>query len=259
MQTAPELDFHEEEALGRAYDARLMRRLLRYLRPYRRKVAVAVLMLIAASGLELVGPYLTAVAIDKAFPARDLNLIAILAGAYALSLIFAMLLSYAQTLLTTWIGQRVMFDLRTEIFAQLQRLSPRFFDRNPVGRLMTRLTSDVEVLNEMFTSGVVAIFGDVFTLLFIVTVMLAMNWKLALASFVVVPLVWVAAYWFRVNVRRSYRDIRIRLARINAFLQERISGMSVVQLFGQEKSQFEKFQGINADHLKAHLKSIHYY
>jgi ATP-binding cassette subfamily B protein len=259
MQTAPELDFHEEEALGRAYDARLMRRLLRYLKPYRGKVAVAVLMLIGASGLELVGPYLTAVAIDDAIPAGDTRLIAILAGSYALALILAMFLSYAQTLLTTWIGQRVMFDLRTEIFAQLQRLSPRFFDRNPVGRLMTRLTSDVEVLNEMFTSGVVAIFGDVFTLIFIVGVMLAMNWKLALVSFVVVPLVWVAAYWFRVNVRRSYRDIRIRLARINAFLQERISGMSVVQLFGQEESQLEKFQAINAEHLKAHLKSIHYY
>jgi ATP-binding cassette subfamily B protein len=259
MQTAPDLDFHEEEALGKAYDARLMRRLLRYLKPYRLKVALAVIMLIAASGLELIGPYLTAVAIDDAIPARNMNFLAVLAGIYTLSLVLALLLSYAQTILTTWIGQRVMFDLRTQIFAQLQRLSLRFFDRNPVGRLMTRLTSDVEVLNEMFTSGVVAIFGDVFTLAFIVAIMLAMNWTLALVSFVVIPLVWVTAYWFRVNVRRSYRDIRVRLARINAFLQERITGMSVVQLFGREDPELEKFKKINAEHLNAHLRSIHYY
>ncbi|UCC72244.1 MAG: ABC transporter ATP-binding protein [Gemmatimonadota bacterium] len=259
MQPAPDLDFHEEEALGKAYDARLMRRLLRYLRPYRAKVALAVVMLIAASGLELVGPYLSAVAIDQAIPARDLAFLAILAGIYTLALVLALLLGYAQTLLTTWIGQRVMFDLRTQIFSQLQRLSLRFFDRNPVGRLMTRLTSDVEVLNEMFTSGVVAIFGDIFTLAFIVAVMLAMNWKLALVSFTVIPLVWAAAYWFRVNVRRSYRDIRVKLARINAFLQERITGMSVVQLFGREEPESGKFKEINADHLQAHLRSITYY
>jgi ATP-binding cassette subfamily B protein len=259
MQPAPDLDFHEEESLGRAYDAQLMRRLLRYLRPYRLKVVVAVFMLIAASALELVGPYLTAVAIDRAIPARDLHLLAVLAGIYTLALLLALLLSYAQTLLTTWIGQRVMFDLRTQVFAQLQRLSLRFFDRNPVGRLMTRLTSDVEVLNEMFTSGVVAIFGDIFTLIFIVGVMLAMNWQLALVSFTVIPLVWAAAYWFRKNVRRAYRDVRVRLARINAFLQERITGMSVVQLFSREASEFDKFRAINADHLQAHLRSITYY
>jgi ATP-binding cassette subfamily B protein len=271
MQLGPDLDFHEEEALGRAYDAHLMRRLLRYLKPYRRRVALAVVMLIAASGLELVGPYLTAVTIDTAIPARDVRLVAILAGIYTLTLVLALFLSYAQVLLTTWIGQRVMYvlttwigqrvmyDLRTEIFAQLQRLSVRFFDRNPVGRLMTRMTSDVEVLNEMFTSGVVAIFGDVFTLLFIVGVMLAMSWKLALVTFTVLPLVWIAAYWFRKNVRRSYREIRVKLARINAFLQERITGMSIVQLFGREDSELEKFQEINDDHLRAHLRSIHYY
>ncbi|KPK79181.1 MAG: hypothetical protein AMS25_13535, partial [Gemmatimonas sp. SM23_52] len=242
MQPGPDLDFHEEEALGKAYDARLMRRLLRYLWPYRLRVAIAVVMLIAASGLELVGPYLTAVAIDRAIPARDLALLATLAGIYALALVLALLLSYAETLLTTWIGQRVMYDLRTEIFAQLQRLSLRFFDRNPVGRLMTRLTSDVEVLNELFTSGVVAIFGDVFTLVFIVAVMLAMSWKLALVAFTVLPLVWLVAYWFRTNVRRAYRDIRVRIARINAFLQERITGMSVVQLFGREGPELEKFK-----------------
>jgi len=259
MQPAPEVDFHEEEALGKAYDARLMRRLLRYLGPYRARVAVAVVMLIAASGLELVGPYLTKVAIDSAIPQRDMGMLTLLAGLYLGSLVAAMFLSYAQTLLTTWIGQRVMYDLRTEVFAQLQRLSLRFFDRNPVGRLMTRLTSDVEVLNEMFTSGVVAIFGDVFTLVFIVGVMMAMDWQLALVSFTVLPLVWAAAWIFRKKVRVAYRDIRVRLARINAFLQERITGVSVVQLFGREESESQKFTRINDDHLQAHLRSITYY
>jgi len=259
MQPAPEADFHEEEALGKAYDARLMRRLLRYLRPYRLKVALAVLMLIAASGLDLVGPYLTAQAIDVAIPREDLSFLALLAGIYALTLVLALLLGYAQTLVTIWIGQRVMYDLRTEIFAQLQRLSLRFFARNPVGRLMTRLTSDVEALNEMFTSGVVAVFGDVFTLIFIVGIMLTMNWELALVTFTVIPLVYAAAHWFRTNVRRSYREIRVKLARINAFLQERITGMNVVQLFGREAPELEKFKAINAEHLRAHLHSIHYY
>ena len=259
MQPAPEPDFHEEEALGKAYDARLLRRLFRYLRPYRARVALAVLMLILASGLELVGPYLTALAIDEAIPARDLQMIAVLAGIYAVSLFLALGLAYIQTLLTTWIGQRVMYDLRTEIFAHLQRLSLRFFDRNPVGRLMTRLTSDVEVLNEMFTSGVVAIFGDVFTLTFIIAIMLAMSWELALVSFTVLPLVWLVAWIFRKKVRVAYRDIRVKLARINAFLQERITGISVVQLFGREADQQAKFGAINDDYLQAHLRSITYY
>ncbi len=259
MQTSPEVDFHEEEALGKAYDTRLMKRLLRYLGPYRWQVVGAVVMLVLASGLELVGPYLTAIAIDEAIPAGDMELVAALAGLYALALLLALGLSYVQTILTTWIGQKVMYDLRTEIFRHLQRLSLRFFDRNPVGRLMTRLTSDVEVLNEMFTSGVVTIFGDVFTLLFIVGVMLAMNWQLALVSFTVLPLVGIAALIFRKRVRQAYRDIRVRLARINAFLQERITGMSVVQLFGQEEREARRFHEVNFDHLRAHLRSITYY
>ncbi len=259
MQPSPEVDFHEEEALGKAYDARLMRRLLRYLRPYRWQVAVAVAMLILASGLELVGPYLTAVAIDRAIPAGDLGLIGRLAAIYALALAFALGLQYVQTLLTTWIGQRVMYDLRAQIFGHFQRLSVRFFDRNPVGRLMTRLTSDVEVLNEMFTSGVVTIFGDIFTLLFIVGVMLAMSWQLALVSFTILPFVALTAWIFRKKIRQAYRDIRVKLARINAFLQERITGMSVVQLFGREALTHRKFAEINDDYLQAHLRSITYY
>ncbi|MFQ5678096.1 MAG: ABC transporter ATP-binding protein [Gemmatimonadota bacterium] len=259
MRTSPETAIREEEALGKAYDARLMRRLLRYLRSYRWHVAVAVATLIAASGLELVGPWLTKVAIDRAIPAGDHRLLALLGGAYLAALLVAGALEYGRTLLTTWIGQRVMQDLRNQVFARLQRLSLSFFDRHPVGRLMTRLTSDVEVLNEMFTTGVVTIFGDVFTLLFIIGAMLALDWKLALATFTVLPFVFLAAALFRAKARGAYRDIRVRLARINAYVQERIGGMSVVQLFRQEEATRGRFRQINDEYLKAHLRSITYY
>ena len=259
MQLAPEGPIREEDKLGKAYDARLMRRLLAYIRPYRGKVVIAVGMLVLASGLELVGPWLTKVAIDDAIPNADYGLLARLAIAFALALTFSAALEYGRTLLTTWIGQRVMKDLRGEIFGHLQRLQLSYFDRNPVGRVMTRVTSDVEVLNEMFTSGVVAIFGDIFTLLFIVGAMLALDWRLALVTFAVLPAVFLSAWLFRTRVRQAYRDIRLRLARINAFLQERISGMSVVQLFRLERSTMGRFDELNRDHLDAHLRSITYY
>ena len=259
MQLAPEGPIREEDALGKAYDARLMRRLLAYLAPYRGNVVIAVVMLVLASGLELVGPWLTKVAIDDAIPRGEIGLLTWLAGAYALALAFSAALEYGRTLLTTWIGQRVMKDLRKQIFGRLQRLDLAYFDGHPVGRIMTRVTSDVEVLNEMFTTGVVTIFGDVFTLLFIVGAMLALDWRLALVTFAVLPVVFLAAWLFRVKVREAYRDIRLRLARINAFLQERISGMSVLQLFRLERATRGRFEELNDDHLEAHLRSITYY
>ncbi len=236
-----------------------MRRLLAYLKPYRWHVAAAVGILIAASGLALIGPWLTKLAIDQAFPAGDLRFLGLLAAVYVGSLLLSALLEYARTLLTTWIGQRVMEDLRGQIFSHMQRLELAFFDRTPVGRLMTRVTSDVEALNEMFTSGVVTIFGDVFTIGAIVTAMLILDWRLALVTFTVLPLVFASAWLFRTRVRRAYRDIRLLLARINAYLQERITGMSVIQLFRQEEQTLERFDDINRDHLSAHLKSITYY
>ena len=256
---APEGPIREEEALGRAYDARLMRRLLSYLGAYRLQVAGAVLMLIAASGLELVGPWLTKIALDRAVPTADTDLLGTLAAVFVGSLLAAAALEYLRTLLTTWIGQKVMLDIRGQVFSRLQRLELAFFDRNPVGRLMTRVTSDVEVLNEMFTSGVVTIFGDIFTIGAIVTAMLLLDWRLALVSFAVLPLVFFAAMIFRRKVRTAYRDIRTRLARINAFLQERITGIGVVKLFGQERPTAERFSRINESHLQAHLRSITYY
>ncbi len=254
-----ETTHHEEESGGKAYDARLLRRLLRYLRPYRLKVAVAIALLFVGAGLELVGPYLTKVALDRAVPARDVRLLYLLVAAYAGAVLLSFAVQYTQTLLTTWLSQRVMYDVRTELFAHLQRLSLRFFDVHPVGRLMTRVTNDVEVLNEMFSAGVVTIFGDVFALLFIVGAMLLLDWRLALVTLTVLPVMLWSAFLFRGKILRAYRDIRIRLARINAYLQERIGGVRVVQLFGREEEMQRRFAGINHDHLEAHLRSITYY
>ncbi len=255
----PAAAFRDEEALGKPYDAVLMRRLLAYLRPYLGRVVVAVAMLLAVAGLQLAGPYLTQVAIDRAIPARDLGLVRWLALAFLAANLAEFLLDYAQTVVTALIGQRVMVDLRLAIFGKLQRLGVAFYDRNPVGRLMTRVTTDVETLNELFTSGVVALFGDLFALVVIAAWMLAVDWRLALASFAVIPFIWLAATTFRVRVRTSYREIRVRIARINAFLQEHLSGMRVVQLFGREGHAAAEFDGVNRAHLDANLRSITVY
>jgi len=244
---------------SRGYDARLLRRLLGYLRPYRRLTAVAITLLLSQSALALVGPRLTEHALDVAVPKHDLGLLSLLAGLFLATLVLDFAVEYGGTLLMTYIGQRVMYDLRMEIFAHLQRLSIGYFDRNPVGRLMTRVTSDVETLNELFSSGVVTIFGDAFTLVAIMGMMLAIDWRLALVTFAVIPLVWLTARVFRRRVRQAFGDIRVRLARLNAFLQERLSGMRVVQLFGREEDTARRFAALNRDHLEAHLRSITIY
>ena len=255
----PQDDFQDEEVLGKAYDARLMKRLLRYLGPYRWQVAWAVVLLIAWSFLQVVGPWLTQIALDDAIPTGDGALLAKLAAAFMAAIMAGFLLQYVQTVLTTWLGQRVMFDLRTEIFAKLQRLDLHFFDKNPVGRLMTRITSDVETLNELFSSGVVAVFGDVFTLAFILSAMVYMDWRLALVAFSVLPFVALTAFVFRAKIRTVYRDVRVRLARINAYLHERITGIAVVKLFNREESDARRLSEINQHYLEAHLRSITYY
>jgi ATP-binding cassette, subfamily B, multidrug efflux pump len=257
--TAAAPSLHEEDALGRAYDARLMRRLLGYLRPYRWRVVLAVALLVLGALVELVGPYLTKVALDRALPDADTRLLALLVAAFFGALVLAFVLEAVQTVVTTWLGQRVMFDLRAEIFAHLQRLDLPYYDRNPVGRLMTRVTSDVEALNELFSSGVVAVFGDLFTLFFIVGALFLLDVRLALVALAVMPLIFGVAVLFRRRIRGAYRDIRVRLARINAFLQERISGITVIQLFGQERGTEHRFRDINDDYLAAHLRSITYY
>ena len=250
---------YEEEVLGKAYDARLMARLLRHLRPYALPVAGAVLLLMLASGLAVVGPYLTKIALDEAIPAGDASHLLRLAVVYAVTLLLIFAAQYAQALVTTWLGQRVMYDLRTQVFRKLQQLDLRFYDRNPVGRLMTRITSDVETLNELFSSGIVTVFGDLFILFFIVAAMLHMDAELALVAFSVLPFLAWSAFVFRSRIRSAYREIRVRLARMNAFLQERLTGIRVVQLFNREDADHRQFAKLNDDYLAAHLRSITYY
>jgi len=258
MAAAPDT-FHEEEALGKAYDGRLMRRLLRYLRPYRWLVLLALLVLMLGSATEIVGPWITQLVIDEAIPGRDAGYLGVLVLAYLGTVVLGFGLSYGEEVVTTWLGQSVMHDLRSEIFHKLQRLDLRFYDRNPIGRLMTRITNDVETLNTLFSSGVVTVFGDLFTLVFIVGAMLTMNWRLALVTFGVLPLVFYAAFLFRAKIRTAYRDIRVRIARVNAFLHERITGIRVAQLFNRERADAERHEQLNDDHLQAHLHSIRYY
>lgn len=253
------MNYHEEEILGRAYDNRLMKRLLRYLRPYRFKVAVAVMLLLLFAAGELVGPYLLKTAIDQYISNNHLAGLTLIAAIYLAILILQYAVNFAQNYLTQWIGQKVMYDLRMEIFTHLQKLPLSFFDKNPTGRLVTRTTNDVETLNEMLSSGVVTIFGDVFVLIGIIIAMLHLNWQLALITFVVLPLIFYATFLFRKKVRESYRDIRLRIAKINSFLQENISGMATVQSFNREKKNFDRFNRLNADHLESHLQTIFYY
>jgi ATP-binding cassette subfamily B protein len=251
--------FQEEEALGKAYDARLMRRLLKYLKPYRWHVAGALLVLLLGSWMAIIGPWVTQRVIDEAIPTRDRGLLIQLIAIYGAAITGGFILEYARALVTTWLGQSVMYDLRKEIFEKLQRADLRFYDRNPIGRLMTRITNDVETLNTLFSSGLVTVFGDIFTLAFIIGAMLTMNWRLALVSFSILPFVFWAAFLFRSRIRTAYRDIRVRIARINAFLQERITGVRVVQLFNREAADTGRLAQLNEDHLQAHLRSITYY
>jgi ATP-binding cassette subfamily B protein len=250
---------HDDEVTGKPLDARLMRRLFVYARPYSVLVVAALACLIVDGLMQLVGPLMTQRVIDVALPAHSASLVWRSALIFACSLVIGFACQYGETLLTALLGQRVMRDLRRDIFGHVQRLSITFFDRNPVGRLVTRVTSDVESLNELFTAGVVAGLGDLFTLLAISGWMLWIDWRLALASFGVIPLVYLASHLFRLKVRESYRDIRTRLARINAYLQERITGIRIVQVFGREASEAKRFDDLNRGHLQANLDSITYY
>ena len=250
---------HDDEILGKAYDARLMRRLLGYLRPYRRQVALAVVAIAGHSTLTLAPPYLTKILIDRYIPARDEAGIGLVAVLLMASLVVAFAFQYVETWTLQMTGQRIMFDIRMQVYRHLQRLDLRFYDRNPVGRLMTRVTTDVDTLNDLFTSGVVSIFGDVFTLVGIMVMLVVMDQRLALVAFSVLPLIWLVAQWFRKNVRESYRTVRTWIARINAFLQERITGMATVQLFRREARDFARFDDIDAQHRDANVDSIFYY
>lgn len=254
-----ERENQEEEQFGKAYDNRLMRRLLRYLRPYRLWVALAIAIMLIGTGFQLAVPYLWRLTIDRAVQGHNpllldrlgLTLVGVLLGGF--------LAEYAQAFILQYTGQRIMRDLRMQLFSHLQRQPLGFFDRQPVGRLMTRVINDVDVLNELFTSGVVSVIGDVFMLIGILWVLFSWNVKLALLTFSVLPVIFLATMQFRRKVRDSYRKIRTLLARINAFLQENISGMVTVQMLGQEKNRKEKFKGINDAHRDANVENVFYY
>ncbi|MEM7414545.1 MAG: ABC transporter ATP-binding protein [Gemmatimonadota bacterium] len=236
-----------------------MRRLIQYLAPYWKHVGLTLAVLLLGSAVAAAGPFITQQVIDRAIEGADRGLLAFLIWVYLGTVVVGFGLEYARALITTWLGQSVMYDLRTEIFAKLQQLDLRFYDRNPIGRLMTRITNDVETLNNLFSSGLVTVFGDVFTLVFIFGAMLWMDWRLALVTFSVLPFVFFAAFLFRARIRTAYRDIRVRIARINAFLQEHITGIRVVQLFNREEADAERLGELNESHLQAHLRSITYY
>ncbi|MGH7494097.1 MAG: ABC transporter ATP-binding protein [bacterium] len=250
---------HDEEQFSKTYDAALMRRLLKYVRPIYGYMIFGVVLLLANSGFSVVGPILTKIGIDKYIANKDTEGLALISLLYLGVLVAGFVVNYGRIFLMEWIGQRVMYDLRVEIFSHLQRLPLAFFDRNPVGRLMTRVTNDVQALNELFTSGLVAVFGDFFMLAGIVIAMLNLNWKLTLVTLSTVPFLFVATLIFKNKVRQAERLIRERIARINAFLQENITGMSVVQLFNREGENFKRFDQKNRDHLEAYRKTIFYY
>jgi ATP-binding cassette subfamily B protein len=261
---------HDEEVLGKAYDSRLMKRLLTYLSPYKFRVLLTLAAILFRSGLTILGPYLTKVAVDKylAHTAQEHSFldkwlspkplvgIAQVAAVFVGTLLVSFFLEFIQTYFMQWTGQKVMYDLRSQIFQHLQRMHIGFFDRNPVGRLVTRVTTDVDALNEMFTAGVVSIFEDVFVLAGIIAIMLRMDWRLALITFAVLPVILAVTLMFRNKVRDSYRRIRVAIARINAYLQEHVTGMAVVQLFNREKRAYDAFQKINRTHMEAFKDAI---
>ena len=249
----------DDETLGKAYDARLMRRLLRYLRPHRQAVVVALAAIIGHSLLQLAQPYLTKLVIDRHILTGDLVGLDQIALLFFVILVASFVLEYLETYTMQIMGQRIMFDLRSEIYGHLQRLDVGFYDRNPVGRLMTRVTTDVDALNDLFASGVISVFRDIVTLAGIMAILLWMDWRLALVAFSVLPLIALVTHWFRKNARESYQKVRGWIARINAFLQENITGMSTVQLFRREDRNFAKFDDINRQHRTANIESIFYY
>ncbi|HEX5041261.1 MAG TPA: ABC transporter ATP-binding protein [Candidatus Polarisedimenticolaceae bacterium] len=247
-----------EDRLGKAYDARMVRRLARWVRPYRGLVALTLLLLATVSAAQLAQPYLLKLAIDGYIVQGKAAGLLLPAGLFLLALLAEFVLGFFQLYVLEKTGQNVVFDLRQAVFAHLQRLPSSFFDRNPVGRLMTRLTSDVESLNEAFTSGLVLILADLAKLAAIVAILVWMDWRLALVTFAIVPPILGISWWVRVRVRDAYRRIRNSVARLNAFLQENVSGMRLVQLFLRERATFAEFQGLNAEHRDHQLSGVRY-
>ena len=252
-------DFHrEEEILGKAYDARLMGRLLRYLRPYRKLLAFSFTFLLFHTGSQLLGPYITKVAIDQYIAMNDIHGLDLMALAFLGNVFLGFVFLFVQTYTTEYTGQRAMHDLRMEIFTHLQKQDMAYFDRNPVGRLMTRTINDVETLNELFSTGVVGLLGDLFIVFGIAAAMLWLDWELALICLAAFPLILYISRFYRRRAREVYRESRLILARLNAGLQENIAGIGTIQAFGQEEKMYRRFQEINYGYRNVLLRSVRY-
>lgn len=251
--------YHEEEAIGKTYDMRLARRLLKYLRPYVGALIPALVLTLVANGLGVLQPKFIQYAIDDGIMKSSLGVLNVVAVALLVSKLLQFVVAYFQTVLLETVGQRVMYDLRAELYEKLQRQEVAYFDRNPVGRIMTRLTSDVDALNELFTSGIIELLGDVVIIVAVIIIMLGMDWRLTLVTLVTVPLLFTATGWFRKHARRGYDSVRTKLARINAFLQEHLSGAQTVQIFNREQKSLRQFHEINDAHRQANIDTIFYY
>ncbi|MBN2571802.1 MAG: ABC transporter ATP-binding protein [Ignavibacteriales bacterium] len=249
----------DDEVLGKAYDSKLMKRLLGYARPYLKYLVFAIVLNIVVAGLGPVRPFLTKIAVDDNIANNDYDGLLIISLLLFGSLLLQSLIQYLLTYYTQYMGQKIIYDLRIKLFGHIQKLALKFFDKTPIGRLVTRVTNDVEALNELFSSGIVMVFSDIFIIIWILGFMFFMSWQLALVTLSVLPILFYATFLFRRKVRETYRDVRFHLARLNSYMQERISGIQVIKIFSKENIEKEKFAGINKDHKVANIKSIFYY
>jgi len=249
----------EDEVLGKAYDAKLMKRLLTYVKPYRKYVFFAIFLNIIVASLGPLRPYLTKVAVDDYIFHSNYQGLLFISLLLLGSLILEGVIQYLLTYFTQYLGQKTIYDLRNQIFTHTQKLALKFYDKTPIGRIVTRTTNDVESLNELFSSGIVMVFSDVFIILWILAFMFFMDVKLSLVTLSVLPVLIYGTFLFRKKVRGTYRDVRLHLARLNSYMQEHVTGMNVIQIFRKEKDEIKKFSLINEDYKSANIRSIFYY
>ncbi|HKB86126.1 MAG TPA: ABC transporter ATP-binding protein [Ignavibacteriaceae bacterium] len=249
----------EEEVLGKAYDSKLMKRLLGYIKPYRKYIIFAILMNIVVASLIPLRPYLTKVAVDQYITKSDYHGLVVISLILLGVLLFQAVIQYFLTYFTQYLGQKTLYDLRIQLFEHTQKLALKFFDRTPIGRIVTRTTNDVEALSELFSSGIVMIFSDIFNIVWILVFMFYMDVKLSLVTLSVFPVLIYGTFLFRKKARESYRDVRLHLARLNSYMQEHVTGINVVQIFRKEKDELKRFLSINADYRGANVRSVFYY
>ncbi len=253
------MSMQSDEILGKAYDSKLMKRLLGYVKPYKKYVFLAIILNIVVAGLGPVRPYLIKIAIDDSIANKDYHGLLVISLLLIASLLFQAVIQYLLTYFTQLMGQKIIYDLRVKVFSHIQKLALKFFDKTPVGRIVTRVTNDIESLNELFSSGIVMIFSDIFIILWIFIFMFLLAWDLSLVTLSVLPILFYGTFLFRRKVRDSYRNVRFHLARLNTYMQEHITGMNIVQIFNKEEDELKEFSRINEDHKDANVKSIFYY